>query len=134
MKHELILTTEPIDEAGLLAGRSLARGLGAVVCFVGVVRGEEGGQAIAGLEYEAFPAMAKHQFHLIFTEVERRWPIASIRLVHRLGLVLVNEASLWVEVTAPHRGEAFAACEFLIDEMKKTVPIWKKNVVGGDTK
>ena len=129
MKHELILTTDPIDEAGLLAGRTPASGLGAVVYFVGAVRAEEQGQPISGLEYEAFPEMAEHQFHLIFAKVERQWPIASIRLVHRLGRVRVNEASLWVEVTAAHRGEAFAACQFLIDEMKQTVPIWKKAFV-----
>ena len=54
----------------------------------------------------------------------------SVRLVHRVGVVKVNEPSLWVEVVAPHRGEAFAACQWLIDEMKRTVPIWKKAVTG----
>ena len=73
--------------------------------------------------------MARHQFELIFQEIEKRWPIESVRLVHRVGLVKVNEPSLWVEVVAAHRGEAFAACQFLIDEMKRIVPIWKKAVV-----
>ena len=63
---------------------------------------------------------------LLFDEIEKRWPIESIRVVHRLGLVPVNEPSLWVEVIAPHRGEAFAACQWLIDQMKQVVPIWKK--------
>jgi molybdopterin synthase catalytic subunit len=70
--------------------------------------------------------MVRHQFGLLFDEVEQRWPVASIRLVHRTGRVAVTEASLWVEVVTPHRGEAFAACQYLIDEMKKRVPIWKK--------
>jgi molybdopterin synthase catalytic subunit len=65
---------------------------------------------------------------MIFQEIERRWPIESVRLVHRIGIVKVNEPSLWVEMTAPHRGEAFAACQFLIDEMKRVVPIWKNPV------
>ena len=70
--------------------------------------------------------MARHQFGLIFDAIEKRWPVESVRLVHRIGVVPVNEPSLWVEVVAPHRPEAFDACQFLIDEMKKKVPIWKK--------
>jgi molybdopterin synthase catalytic subunit len=70
--------------------------------------------------------MARHQFELIFRQVEQRWPVESIRLVHRIGTVSVNDPSLWIEVTAPHRAEAFDACQFVIDEMKKVVPIWKR--------
>jgi len=72
--------------------------------------------------------MVEHQFHLLFDEMQKRWPIESVRLVHRVGVVKVNEPSLWVEVIAPHRGEAFAACHWLIDQMKRLVPIWKKPV------
>jgi molybdopterin synthase catalytic subunit len=126
MKRWLRIQTEPIDEARLAADRSISRGIGAVVYFLGVVREQEGDATIAGLDYEAFEKMAVHQFGKIFDAVEQRWPVESIRLVHRTGPVRVNESSLWVEVTAPHRGEAFAACQFLIDEMKKVVPIWKR--------
>ena len=70
--------------------------------------------------------MAERQFRLLFEQMEKRWPIESVRLVHRLGRVNVNEPSLWVEIIAPHRGEAFAACQWLIDEMKRVVPIWKR--------
>ena len=104
----------------------MSAGMGAAVYFSGVVRGSEGEAAIRAIEYEAFEKMVMHQFDLIFAEIERRWPIESIRLVHRVGVVAVNESSLWVEVIAPHRGEAFAACQHLIDEMKRVVPIWKK--------
>ena len=128
MKHELTITTEPIAEAALISGRAISRGTGAVVYFAGVVRAEENAQTISALEYETFQRMAEHQFGLIFREIERRWPVESIRLIHRVGLVKVNEPSLWVEVAAPHRGEAFAACQFLIDEMKNVVPIWKRPV------
>lgn len=126
MTRSLFITNEPICEAGLLAARTMSRGMGAVVYFLGVVRGEEEGQAIRAIEYEAFQKMVEHQFNLLFDEMEKRWPIESVRLVHRVGLVKVNEPSLWVEVVAPHRGEAFAACQWLIDEMKRVVPIWKK--------
>lgn len=129
MKRWLHLTANAIDEPALVAGRVLSAGMGAAVCFSGVVRGSEGAEAISGIEYEAFEKMVRRQFELIFLEMEQRWPVESVRLVHRVGLVPVNEASLWVEVVAPHRGEAFAACQYLIDEMKRVVPIWKKPIL-----
>jgi molybdopterin synthase catalytic subunit len=128
MKRELRIGTEPIDEQALLAERAMSAGIGAAVYFVGVVREREEDAPISALEYEAFQKMAEHQFHLLFDQIEKRWPIESVRLVHRLGTVKVNESSLWVEVVAPHRTEAFAACQWLIDEMKRVVPIWKKPV------
>lgn len=126
MKRQLIITSEPIDEATLLAGRSLSANAGAVVVFLGVVRGTEAGRPIGALEYEAFERMAEHQFYRLFTDMAQRWPVESVRLVHRLGVVKVNEPSLWVEIAAPRRAEAFAACQWLIDELKRLVPIWKR--------
>lgn len=128
MKHQVFLTRDPIDEAVLVAQRSMTHGMGAAVYFSGVVRGSEGEESIQAIDYEAFEPMVLRQFELIFDQMEKRWPIESVRLVHRVGVVRVNEASLWVEVIAPHRGEAFAACQYLIDEMKRVVPIWKKPV------
>jgi molybdopterin synthase catalytic subunit len=128
MNKHLTITTEPIDEAALLAQRTMSEGMGAVVCFVGVVRGTEGTENISALEYEAFQRMAEHQINRLFEEMGRRWPIKSVRLVHRVGRVKVNEPSLWVEVVARHRGEAFTACQWLIDELKRVAPIWKKPV------
>ena len=130
MKRELRITGEPIDEPALLSQRKMSGQMGAVVYFLGVVRGTEENEAISAIDYEAFQQMAEHQFNLLFDEVEKRWPIESVRLVHRTGIVKVNEPSLWVEVVAPHRGEAFAACQWLIDEMKRVVPIWKKAIAG----
>ncbi|HXT40877.1 MAG TPA: molybdenum cofactor biosynthesis protein MoaE [Candidatus Angelobacter sp.] len=126
MKRRLTITTEPIDESALLARREMSGGMGAVVYFLGVVRGVEDDKRISAIEYESFERMVEHQFDLLFGEMERRWPIESVRLVHRIGVVKVNEPSLWVELVAPHRAEAFAACQWLIDEMKRVVPIWKK--------
>ena len=126
MTRQLIITAEPINEAALLSQRAMSHGMGAAVYFLGVVRGTEENAAIRALEYEAFQKMVEHQFNRLFEEMEKRWPIESVRLVHRVGVVKVNEPSLWVEVIAPHRGEAFAACQWLIDEMKRIVPIWKK--------
>jgi molybdopterin synthase catalytic subunit len=118
MKRELTISNQAIDEAALVAARAMSGGMGAAVYFSGVVRGSEEGAPIAAIAYEAFVPMAERQFHLLFEEMAKRWPVESVRLV--------NEASLWVEVVAPHRAEAFAACQWLIDEMKRVVPIWKK--------
>ena len=126
MKRQVILTPSLIDEPALLAVRTMTGGMGAAVYFSGVVRESEAGESIRAIEYEAFEEMVRRQFELIFSEIERKWPIESIRLVHRLGVVTVNEASLWVEVITPHRDEAFDACRHLINEMKRVVPIWKK--------
>ena len=126
MKTQLTITPNPIDEATLIAERQMSENMGAVVVFHGVVRGEEAGESITALDYEANEDMARHQFGLIFAAIDKRWPIESVRLIHRVGIVSVNEPSLWVEVIAPHRAEAFAACQFLINEMKEKVPIWKR--------
>ena len=128
MRRSVSFTTQPINEAGLLAQRAMSSGMGAAVYFLGVVRATEDETALSALEYEAFQRMAEHQFHLLFDAMEKRWPLESVRLVHRLGIVRVNEPSLWVEVITPHRAEAFAACQWLIDEMKRLVPIWKKPI------
>ncbi len=100
MKRQLTITTEPINEASLVAQRVMSGGMGAAVYFTGVVRGVEEGAAIAAIEYEAFQRMAEHQFGLLYDEIEKRWPLVSVRLVHRIGVVKVNERSLWVEVIA----------------------------------
>jgi|SRR5579872_4270520 len=132
MRRELTLTTNRIDEAGLLACRSASTKMGAIIYFAGVVRATEGDKPIEGLNYEAFETMARHQFNLIFDEAERRWPLESVRLAHRIGNVAAGEVSLWVEVTAPHRQEAFEACQFLVDKMKVLVPIWKRPLTIGE--
>ena len=126
MKRKLTLTTDRIDEDALVAQRAASSDMGAAVYFVGLVRGSESDALIEALQYEAFHRMAEHQFELLFDQLEKLWPVSSVRLVHRVGVVQVNEPSLWVEIIAPHRSEAFAACQWLIDEMKRVVPIWKK--------
>ena len=128
MRRTLLLTDDPIDEPALVAGRQISAGMGAAIVFSGVVRGSEDGSPIVAIGYEGFRAMVERQFGLLFDEMERRWPVGSVRLVHRLGIVKVGEPSLWVEVVAPHRREAFEASQWLIDEMKRVVPIWKRPI------
>src|SRR6476646_5195275 len=103
MRRELRIGTEPIDETVLVSARKASNDMGAVVYFTGIVRGSENALPIASLEYETFHKMAEHQFQLLFDEMEKRWPLESIRLVHRVRVIPVNQPSLWVEIVAPHR-------------------------------
>jgi molybdopterin synthase catalytic subunit/molybdopterin converting factor small subunit len=119
---ELLITDQPIPV------EPVAGDVGGVVVFYGVVRDREDGQPIAALEYTAYREMAEHQFRKLIEETKRRWPLERIRVVHRLGVIKVGEASLLVRVEAAHRGEAFAAAQFIIDELKQKVPIWKRGM------
>lgn len=123
---ELLITDRPIEDAEAV----VAGDVGAVVVFWGVVRDREDGQPIAALDYTAYREMAEHQFRQLIAETHRRWPLKSLRVVHRLGRIAVGEPSLLVRVEAGHRGEAFAAAQFIIDELKQKVPIWKGPVTG----
>lgn len=128
MKRQILLTRNPIDEAALLQARQASPEAGASLTFAGIVRAEENSKIIEAIDYEAYQEMAVHQFHKLLDAVEAQWPIESLRLIHRIGSVKVNETSLWIEVVSGHRKEAFAAAQWLIDEMKKTIPIWKRPI------
>lgn len=121
-----MVTPDPIEGLQRLGSHPDTGETGAIVHFSGLVRGTEEGERIGGIHYEAFEAMVRRQFGLILDEIETKWPITGVRVTHRVGWVRVGEASIWVEVQASHRAEAFAAAQFLVDEMKKRVPIWKK--------
>lgn len=98
---------------------------GAVASFLGVVRGEEQGQPIRSLFYEAYRPMAENQIQEILTGLSRQFPCTSVEVNHRLGSVAVGETSLWVRVCAPHRAEAFQLLTTFLDRLKQDVPIWK---------
>jgi molybdopterin synthase catalytic subunit len=117
------LTRTPIDLAAL---QSPAPSDGALCLFVGVVRDNHLGRAVSRLEYEAYEEMAQGEMQAIESEARRRWPLGDIRIVHRLGALAIGDASVAVAVVSPHRAEAFEACRYAIDTLKKTVPIWKK--------
>jgi molybdopterin synthase catalytic subunit len=117
------LTRSPIELAALQAP---ARSDGALCVFVGVVRDNHQGRAVSRLEYEAYEEMALGEMRAIEQEARARWPLGDIRIVHRLGGLEIGEASVAVAVVSPHRAEAFEACRYAIDTLKKTVPIWKK--------
>jgi molybdopterin synthase catalytic subunit len=99
---------------------------GAILDFRGMVRGLEGGRAIRGLDYEANTAMAEHQLREIGCEAIERFNLSQVIVHHRIGFVAAGKASLFVRIAAGHRAEALQAMEWLIDELKKRVPIWKR--------
>ena len=101
---------------------------GALVVFQGIVRSHSRGKQVRALVYEAYGSMAVKQMEQLADEARRRWPILDLAIVHRTGTLQVGEVSVVIAVAASHRGEAFDACEWLIDELKHTVPIWKKEV------
>lgn len=119
------ITTDPIDVTGIM--ESVRRSTsGALACFVGVVRDHHEGRSVHHLEYQAYPPMAETEMTRIAGEARGRWPLDGCALVHRTGRLEIGEASVAVVVAAAHRKEAFEACAFIIDELKRTVPIWKK--------
>jgi MoaE-MoaD fusion protein len=126
--EELLFTNESIDEVEATLGKFDGE-VGGVVTFWGVVRHMEDGKPIRALEYTAHRVMAEHQFRKLLAETRQNWKLKRIRVIHRLGIIAAGEASLLVRVEAAHRGEAFAAAQFIIDELKQKVPIWKKAVL-----
>ena len=121
------LTREPISPAALLADVAGPE-RGASCLFLGTVRDgpEDGG--VTGIEYSAYEAMAGAELDRILVEAQQQWPEVRIAVQHRLGLVPTEEASIGIAAAAPHRADAFAACRYVIEAVKKRVPIWKKEL------
>ena len=102
-------------------------GAGGVVIFSGIVRNETGGRPVKLLEYEAHAPMAEAKMREIGEVVHARWRgVKHVAILHRLGRLEIGEASVLIAVSAAHRGEAFEACQYAIDTLKRTVPVWKK--------
>jgi len=103
---------------------------GAIVDFSGVVRKLEAGREIEGIEYESHTTMAEYQMRLIAESAVEKFQLKEVVLHHRIGFVRAGEASLFLRVGAPHRAAAFEASKWIVDELKKRVPIWKKPAFG----
>jgi molybdopterin synthase catalytic subunit len=121
---EIRITKQPLDPRVL----HFSWTEGAVVDFFGVVRSIENERMIDAIEYEAFEAMAERQLALIADEAKDRYGLVSVIIHHRIGLVPVGEASLFVRVTARHRHAAFEGSSQIIERLKQAVPIWKHPV------
>ncbi len=119
------LTAEPID-TNVARRELLDAGAGGYVSFEGWVRDSNDGREVTRLEYEAFEALAVSEGRRVVAEALRRFPIKQALCIHRLGDLPLGAMAVWVGVSAVHRGEAFDACRYIIDEIKHRVPIWKK--------
>ena len=117
----------PLDEAEV-AARVEGPDAGGVVSFIGRVRNHARGHTIEHLEYEAYPAMAEKEMEKIVDEAAEKWPGTRVAIAHRIGRLEIGDAAVIVIAASAHRGEAFDACEFAIDTLKVTVPIWKREV------
>src|SRR5438477_2883375 len=119
------LTDDAIDSVALVA-RAMRPSDGAYVLFEGVVRNHHEGRAVESILYEAYRPMAEKEIGKIVNDCRQRFPDVEIAVMHRLGHLRVGESSIAIVCSSPHRGESFAACRMMIDRVKQTVPIWKK--------
>jgi molybdopterin synthase catalytic subunit len=119
------ITREPIDPASFLSGFTSASD-GAAVLFLGVVRDHNDGREVGHLEYEAYAEMAEVTLRQIAVEAAGRWETGRIAVTHRIGHLQIGEVSVAIAVASPHRGDAYGASRYIIEELKKRVPIWKR--------
>jgi molybdopterin synthase catalytic subunit len=119
------LVTEPIDPRALIE-RVAGPDCGAVSLFLGTVRDQHDGRAVTGIEYSAYERMALSEIGAIAAEARQRWSVERIVVVHRLGTLAVGDASIGIAAAHAHRAQAIAAASFIIEEVKRRVPIWKK--------
>jgi molybdopterin synthase catalytic subunit len=121
----IALTREPIDATRLVADAKHGED-GAVVVFDGIVRNNSRGRETLYLDYEAYEEMAARQMADLALQAREKYGVRQVTILHRLGRLAIGETSVLIVVSSAHRGQAFDACRWLIDTLKKTVPIWKK--------
>ena len=122
---EVVIVREPIDKQAVVT-RLQHPADGAIVVFDGIVRDNTRGRRTVHLEYESYEAMALKQMKSLATESRTRFGVRAVSIIHRLGRLEIGETSVLIAVASAHRGVAFDACRWIIDTLKKTVPIWKK--------
>ena len=121
---QILITTDSLQRPE----EAWSRESGATVEFWGVVRALEDGRQISGIDYEAHEEMARHQMEMIAANATEKFQLTEVLLHHRIGFVAVAEPSLFVRVSSGHRGAAFEAASWIVNELKKKVPIWKRPV------
>lgn len=101
---------------------------GGLVTFIGSVRNQTGGRRVVRLEFEAYAPMAVREMQKIAEQAFGRWPLLRMAIHHRTGVLAIGDIAVVIAVSAAHRGPAFEACQYAIDTLKQTVPIWKKEI------
>ena len=125
MSDKLLLSAQPLSDQTAVESVKSA-GAGGVVVFIGRVRDHARGRQVERLEYEAYPEMVMKVFETIAREAKSSFQILDVAIHHRTGLLQIGEVSVVIAVSAEHRGAAFDACEYVIDNLKQRAPIWKK--------
>ncbi len=126
MPHLIIVAEADFNPADLLEQLHVASpSVGAVASFVGVVRGVAD-HSIEALYIEHYPGMTEAEISRIVDQATQRWDIETVQVYHRVGRLALGERIVWVAVSAPHRGDSFAACEFIMDYLKTRATFWKK--------
>ena len=122
---DFLLSGVPLDIASLRA-QVLDPRAGGYASFEGWVRNQHTGRAVDGLDYEAYAALAEREGERILAEAKARFDVVGACCAHRVGSLAIGDLAVWVGVSAAHRGAAFDACRYIIDEVKRRVPIWKR--------
>ena len=104
---------------------------GAIATFIGTTRNNNEGRRVVALDYDAYAEMAEKELRRIGDDANKKWQLCRMAIVHRIGPVQITQASVMIAVSSAHREAGFAACRFAIEEIKKTVPIWKKELYEG---
>jgi molybdopterin synthase catalytic subunit len=120
-------TREPLSLERLVAEVS-SPACGGTCVFLGTVRNGSADGGVAAIEYSAYEAMVEAEFERLLADAGGRWPDVRIAVRHRLGTIPVGEASIAIAAAAPHRAQAFEACRFVIEEVKRRIPVWKKEL------
>ena len=124
----MIKITEKAIDVQKVIDTASSLGAGAVNVFIGTVRNNAHGKNVVWLEYEAYETMVVNEVRKIIDEASHKWPLQGWAVSHRIGTLKPGEVAVAIAVSAPHRKDSFAACQFIIDELKEKAPIWKKEV------
>src|SRR3954447_11248332 len=127
----MYLTSDPIEFSALVT-RVQSSEQGGLVCFLGTVRDHHGGREVARLEYSAYQPMAEAECARIVAETQGRWK-CTVALEHRVGALSIGDVAVAIAVASAHRDEAFMACRYVIEEVKRRVPIWKREFFADGT-
>jgi len=119
------ITDQPIDVQKIIAAAS-NKEAGAVNTFIGTVRNNTLGKKVLRLEYEAYEPMAISEIQKLIDQASEKWKLTGSAVSHRVGTLLPGDIAVIVAVATPHRKDSFSACQFIIDSLKQTVPIWKR--------
>jgi molybdopterin synthase catalytic subunit len=124
------ITAKPIDVPKIIKAAE-SNEAGALNVFIGTVRAKTAGKKVIRLDYEAYEPMAKKEIQKIVESASKKWVIQNWAVSHRVGVLAIGEVAVVVAISTSHRKESFEACQFIIDHLKLTVPIWKKEIFEG---